>query len=197
MKRKLVLLVTLAALFVFGATLVRAFFYAPDSEVTAPQAGGSASIDETPEANQPARLVVPSRGIDAHIQYVGVGKSGNMAVPTNFQDVGWYRYGTVPGQIGSAVIDGHVDNALGLPGVFKDLGKLKEGESVYIETKGGSRIRFVVTGIETYGYKEVPAQLLFGRADARRLNLITCGGSWIKTDKTYSERIVVYTELAS
>jgi sortase A len=195
MKRKLVILVTLAAFFVFGATMVRALLYAPESEVPAPGMAEDAPIEDVPESSHPDRLIIPRLDIDTDIQYVGVTASGNMGVPSNFTDVGWYKYGTVPGQRGSAVIDGHVDNGLGLAGVFKHLEDLDVGDDVFIETKGGSRLRFVVTEVATYGYKEVPGDMLFERADARRLNLITCGGSWIKAEKTYDERVVVYTVL--
>lgn len=195
MNRKIILIITLVAFFIFGATFVRAFLYMPESEVPAPALEGEAPIREVAEADQPARLIIPSLEIDAHIQYVGVGASGNMAVPNNYTDVGWYRYGPVPGQRGSAVIDGHVDNAVGLAGVFKDLGKIMPGASVFIETNNGSLIEFRVEDVVTYGYKDVPNELLFGRADKSRLNLITCAGSWIGSEETYDERVVVYTTL--
>lgn len=196
MKRTGITAITLTAFFIFGASLVRAIWYTPGSEIAVPQLEGRAPIDNVGEEAHPSRLIVPSLQIDAHIQYVGIAASGNMAVPNNYTDVGWYRYGTVPGQKGSAVIDGHVDNALGLAGVFKNLELIEAGEEIFVETKGGKKLRFIVTDVERYGYKEVPNHLLFGREDAGRLNLITCGGSWIKREKTYDERIVVYSVLA-
>ena len=120
-----------------------------------------------------------------------------MGVPSNFSDVAWYKYGTVPGQIGSAVIDGHVDNGLGFLGVFKRLGELRRGDDVYVETEEGSRIHFVVTAVEHYPYKSVPTEFIFNRTGSAYLNLITCGGNWIKTEKTYDERIVVFTRLVN
>lgn len=196
MKRKLVFLITLIALVTFGATLVNATWYSPESEVPVPLLEESAPLDSVSTTSQPMRLTVPSLEIDADIQYVGVTKDGNMGVPSNFIDVGWYKYGTIPGNYGSAVIDGHVDNAIGLAGVFKNLSSIQVGESVYVQTKGGEKLRFVVTEVVTYGYKDVPVEALFNRKDGRRLNLVTCGGSWIQTEKTYDERTVVYTVLA-
>ena len=196
MKRKLVFLITLVALVAFGGTLVSATWYAPESEVLVPLFEEGTSIDRVSTTSQPARLIVPSLEVDADIQYVGVTKDGNMGVPSNFADVGWYKYGTIPGRQGSAVIDGHVDNAIGLAGVFKNLSTMKVGESVYVQTKGGEKLRFIVTDVVTDGYKDVPVETLFNRKDARRLNLVTCGGSWIQTEKTYDERTVVYTVLA-
>lgn len=186
-------LVVLCALAVFTYTLARATVFAPDdSEVPAPD--GEASFEVTEE--QPARLEIPALGIDAHVKAVGVNAAGNMATPGNFTDVGWYQFGTVPGQIGSAVMDGHVDNGLALPGVFKRLADLKKGDSIYVVTKEGTRLRFVVEEVVSYPYDAVPLELLFNRRDDRRLNLVTCAGSWLRSDRTYDQRLVVYAKLA-
>lgn len=184
--------VTFLALIIFGATLVRAVFYAPTESDLKPSVGVEQT---TPPSEHPARLQIPVLGIDADVQHVGVNENGNMGVPSNYTDVAWYKYGTVPGQIGSAVIDGHVDNGLGLSGVFKHLGDLKPGDDVYIVTKEGAKLHFKVSSIATYPYKSVPAELLFSRKDGAWLNLITCGGKWVKSDKTYNQRIVVFTKL--
>src|SRR6185503_17165796 len=108
----------------------------------------------------------------------------NMGTPSNFTDVAWYKYGTVPGQVGSAVIDGHVDNGLALAGVFKHLTDIKNGADVYVITKEGTKIHFVVQDIQSYPYKSVPTTLLFNQKDRARLNLVTCAGTWVPGDKT-------------
>jgi sortase (surface protein transpeptidase) len=144
----------------------------------------------------PEQLRIPILGIDALVQHVGLTKSGKMAVPTNFTDVGWYRYGTAPGFVGSAVIDGHVDNGLRLPGVFKKLNGLAVGDEIFVRTAAGAELRFVVQEVAVYGYKEVPTEVLFNRADTARLNLVTCDGAWVAGEKTYDKRLVVYAVLA-
>lgn len=193
--RTAVIFITFCALFIFGLTLVQSF-YSPASEVTVPNTGQELPTIPEGDAGAPSRLIIPDIKVDAHVQHVGIGRTGNMAVPTNYSDVGWYRYGTVPGQVGSAVVDGHVDNAFGLAGVFKDLAELREGDDVYVETKDGTRLRFVVEEVVTYDYKSVPPEKLFERTDGRRLNLITCGGTWLPREESYDKRIVVYTRLA-
>src|SRR5262249_51609088 len=125
-------IITLAAVVIFAWTAVHALFYAPD-ETFAPS--GAAVV--APTSSDPARLIIPSLSIDANVQYVGVKKDGSMGTPDNFTDVAWYRYGTIPGQLGSAVIDGHVDNGLALAGVFKHLQDIKVGDDVYVGTKDG------------------------------------------------------------
>lgn len=197
MKRGVIAAITLIAIVVFFYTLANAVYYAPESELVIPASiASSTPAATTPPEEQPARLTIPSLDIDADVQYVGVTTSGNMGIPSNFTDVAWYKYGTIPGQVGSAVIDGHVDNGLRLAGVFKELAGIKPGADVYVTTKEGTKIHFVVESVETYDYKSVPTTLLFNRKDKARLNLVTCGGAWIRGEKTYDERVIVYTVLA-
>jgi hypothetical protein len=54
-----------------------------------------------------------------------------------------------------------------------------------------------VVEIEIYPYKDAPKEKIFAQNDMARLNLITCDGTWVKADKTYDERLVVYTKLVS
>jgi len=184
----------LAALFFF-ATLLRTAAFAPELEIDVPEAEQNAPLAKLPTGKGPETLEIPKIGVDAAIQRVGINTKGNMGVPSNFSDVAWYKYGTVPGEEGSAVIDGHVDNGLGLAGVFKNLGKLEKGDDVYVLNKEGARVHFKVTEVRSYHYKEVPTERIFSAKGGAYLNLITCGGTWIKNEKTYDERIVVYTEL--
>lgn len=189
------LVVTLAAVFVFIDTVTGALWYSPDTEVPAPERG--VPEEHALPEDEPARLRVPKLGIDAFVQYVGVNAKGNMAAPSNFADVGWYKYGAVPGFVGSAVVTGHVDNGLGLPGVFKKLDEMKIGDDIYVENKNGTELHFRVVEIQKYPYTLVPLKVLFSRNDLPRLNLITCSGKWLQSERSYDERLVVYAELAS
>ena len=197
MKRRwLTLFVALATIFgtvIFATTSVETFWYTSDTEVIPPIE--EIETREVLPGDHPAGLRIPALGIDAHVQEVGVNTLGNMAAPNNFTDVGWYKYGTPPGFVGSAVITGHVDNALALPGVFKHLDELKIGDDIYVEKKDGTELHFKVTEIQEYPYKNVPLKTLFSRSDLPRLNLITCGGTWVPGERSYDERLVVYSEL--
>jgi len=189
----LVLTIILAA-GIFAWTATHALFYASDSGLPAP---AQAEPLTAATSSLPSLLIIPSLNISAHVQYVGVNAQGNMRAPSNFTDVAWYELGTVPGQLGSSVIDGHVDNGLGLDGVFKHLDELKVGDDVYIQMQNGGKLHFVVSDIETYQYQDVPLQMLFSRSDAARLNLITCEGTWVPSGDTYDHRIVIYTKLVN
>lgn len=194
--RIILVLIVVAAVGVFVATLVHALWYAPESSIYVPEKIIAPSHTPLPE-EQPERLIIPKLEIDADVQYVGVTAAGAMGVPNNFSDVAWYKYGTAPGFEGSAVIDGHLDNGLGLAAVFKRLGELKAGDDVYVRQKGGTTLHFVVRSVEQYDRTDVPVEDIFNRTGGAYLNLITCEGRWIRTDKTYDQRLVVYTELAA
>ncbi len=189
-KLTLVAAITVVAACVFVGTAVRAVFYAPEPEF---QLQDTSFYME--ESSVPLRLTIPSLSIDADVERVGINIKGNMAAPSSYADVGWYKYGTVPGEKGSAVIAGHLNNGLGLNGVFMNLDQIEVGDDIIVETKGGESLRFEVTKIATYAHTEVPTEELFTKDDTARLNLITCEGGWVQSEKTYEERLVVYSVL--
>lgn len=145
----------------------------------------------------PMRLIIPAIGVDAAIQSVGLfwNGDGSMGIPTNFTDVAWYNGGPIPGAPGSAVIDGHLDGRNVREAVFYNLGNLKPGDLVEVLDASGTPWRFQVVRLTSYDYNTPTNDIFGGDASTTRLNLITCAGSWIKSQKIYSKRIVVFTEL--
>lgn len=144
---------------------------------------------------EPTRLLIPAIGVDAAIQSVGLTKKGDMGIPTNFKDVAWYNKGALPGMPGSAVIAGHLDGKNVPKAVFYDLQKLKLGDLVEVADQKGIILRFEVIDKQIYDYNASTTLIFSGDASKVRLNLITCAGSWIKSEKLYNKRIVVFTEL--
>ncbi len=198
-KHTLAILAIVAGCIVFSVTLVRAVWYAPEEGVFSvptffsPFSSTTKAVS-TPDS-WPVRLSIPSLGVAANVQAVGVGKTGNMAVPTNYTDVAWYKGGTSPGHIGSAVFDGHVDNGFGLDGVFKHLGDIAIGAHILVTTKDGTTYTYGVDRTEAYPYDAVPTDTIFHSDDAAHLVIITCDGVWISGKKTYDHRLVVYATL--
>lgn len=141
----------------------------------------------------PVRLIIPSINVDAGIQYVGVTSKGDMEVPSNITDVGWFNLGPRPGETGSAVISGHFNGENGEAGVFIDLYMLKKGNKLYIKDDKGITTSFEVQESRIYypGY----AEEVFSSNDTARLNLVTCDGVWDGTIKSYSKRLVVFAEI--
>lgn len=141
----------------------------------------------------PVRLRIPAINVNAHIQYVGVTSAGGMDVPSTPADVGWFKLGSRPGEMGSAVISGHLDGENGEAGVFTNLHKLKKGDKLHIEDSKGKSIAFVVRDSRIYdpGY----ADEVFSRNDGIYLNLVTCDGVWDGSKKSYSKRLVVFADI--
>lgn len=141
------------------------------------------------------RLVIPTIGVNAAIQKVGVTQKGEMEVPRNAGEVGWFEFGARPGEKGSAVIAGHFDGENGEAGVFFNLYKLKKGDKLFVEDSGGVSVAFVV--LESRLYNPGYADDVFSRNDGFFLNIITCDGVWDGTKKSFSKRLVVFTEKLS
>lgn len=175
----------------FLAVLIFGLIIAPDSGIRAPEGVSPVAATST----DPARLRIPSLSIDTAVEFVGLTLRGTMGAPFSYTHVGWWGYGVAPGHMGSAVIDGHVDNGFGLPGVFARLRDIKLGDDVIVETRGGAQLYFTVTGIQVFEQDKAPVDLIFGQSDKARLNLITCEGRWDRAANTYAKRLVVFTEL--
>jgi LPXTG-site transpeptidase (sortase) family protein len=142
----------------------------------------------------PVRLLIPKINIDAAIESLGVLPDGSMDAPAGALDVAWLDLGTRPGQIGSAVIDGHSGYKNNKPAVFDDLSKLHKGDEIQVKDKEGATITFRVNKIKSYGANETLPSV-FGSTDGlAHLNLITCDGTWNPTAQTHSSRLVVFAD---
>ncbi len=186
MKKFLIKSAVILAVCVFSVVLFRTLYYIPSDEIPLPEKNVSASVS----GEHPISLSIPKISVDTKIQEVGITQKGNMATPNNFMDVGWYKFGTVPGDIGSAVIAGHVNNELGLSAVFSKLGELKEGDDIYVTMEKDKQLHFKVTKSKTYDF-DASGEEVFSEDDAKLLKLVTCTGSWIEKFKTHDERLVV------
>jgi LPXTG-site transpeptidase (sortase) family protein len=140
-------------------------------------------------------LKIPTINVDALIESMGVTSDGAMEAPSGAQDVGWYAFGPLPGDKGTAVIDGHYGHwKNGDKSVFNDLNKLIPGDKIYVEDENGVINTFVVRELRTYN-PEADASNVFASNDGKsHLNIIACAGIWNEAQKTYSNRLVVFTD---
>jgi sortase (surface protein transpeptidase) len=146
-------------------------------------------------AGAPERLLIPTLEVDASVMAVSVDDEGNMAAPETAWDTTWYAPGPRPGELGSAVISGHVDFAGVGPAVFWWLRSLSAGDAVWVIGHNGSYRRFVVEEIAVYRLDQVPLVRIFATNDGIRLNLVTCAGNFDPVSRNYDQRVVVYTRL--
>lgn len=141
----------------------------------------------------PLRLVIPQIGLDAPIKAVGQDEHGAMIAPTTADEVTWYNQGARPGEVGNAVIAGHLDRADGVPAIFGAIDHLAAGDDVIIQARAGQRHHFVVIDVVAYPFDRAPLAEIFGFTLHRQLNLVTCDGLWDSRHQRYAKRLVVYT----
>jgi sortase A len=148
----------------------------------------------TVSKSYPIRIKIPKIHVDAAIENIGITQGGAMDVPGSIMDGGWYKYGSVPGNIGSAVIDGHIDGKNGEAGVFALLHLLGKGDNIYIVDNKGKSIFFIVSKTRMFNLKEDTSGI-FNQTDGRHLNLITCSGTWDNSQQFYTKRLVVFADI--
>lgn len=142
----------------------------------------------------PVRLKIPGINVDVNLEYVGVTEAGAMDMPKSLDKVAWFEPGVRPGDFGSAVIAGHFGKKNNKVSAFDNLNKLVKGDRIYIEDDKGMLTPFVVSGIKLYNPNANTADVFISNDGKAHLNLITCGGVWNSVAKSYSERLVVFTD---
>lgn len=145
-------------------------------------------------ARWPRSIRIDAIGVDAPVDPVGLETDGSMQVPTRGERVGWYQRGSVPGQPGTAALTAHVDTRRGGQGAFIRLNELRPGDTVEIVDASDTRTQWRVTGRERRAKEDLPADTLFARNGPPRLVLITCGGAFDASARSYADNVLVYAE---
>ncbi|MFG3132583.1 class F sortase [Streptomyces tendae] len=143
----------------------------------------------------PDRVRIPAIGVDAPLTGLGLTGTGSLDVPPAEKKnlAGWYEAGTTPGETGTAIVAGHVDNAEG-PAVFYRLGALKKGAEIEIDRRDGGVAVFAVDAVEVYAADAFPDEKVYGAADRPELRVITCGGPYSRSTG-YQGNVVVFAHL--
>lgn len=147
-------------------------------------------------SSAPIEVLIPALGVDAPVTTVGPDPDGGVgAPPPEYKNLaGWYTGAPTPGEQGTAVIDGHVDNMQG-PAVFYGLGALHKGNQVDVVRSDGSTAVFTIYGIEVFAKNAFPGERVYGDTGKPELRVITCGGGFTK--KTgYAGNVVVFARLS-
>ncbi len=144
----------------------------------------------------PLTLQIPAIGLSVSLGTLGLNPDGTVQVPANTVQPDWFRLGPTPGQVGSAVILGHVDNYLG-PGVFFQLRTLAAGDQIGVGLSDGDTAQFTVDSVAMYSKQQFPAQRVYGSHGSSELQLVTCGGVFDHQTGSYLSNIVVYSSLSS
>lgn len=143
----------------------------------------------------PMRLEITSIDVDTVIRSAGLTADGDMDISDNPDEVAWYQLGTKPGQQGSAVIAGHYGWRDGQGAVFNNLHMLGAGDKVSTYDDKGLITTFIVRETRKYD-PAADATGVFRSTDGGvHLNLITCDGTWVRSEDSYTDRLVVFTDL--
>jgi hypothetical protein len=144
-------------------------------------------------SGEPTRLRVPAIGVDTRLELLRLDKHGELETPQDFGRAGWFAGGAAPGDVGPAVIAGHVNNRNG-PAVFARLHELTPGVVVEVD-RGGQTVRFHVVAVDRYPKDAFPTEKVYGPTPDAELRLITCGGDFNAARRSYVDNVVVYAVL--
>ncbi|MFI6446105.1 class F sortase [Kitasatospora sp. NPDC050543] len=163
----------------------------------AAQALGFAPVSTVPPLgpSAPTRIRIPAVRLDAPVTGLGLDSEGHLQPPpaAEVNLAGWYRDGATPGQRGTAIMAGHVDNQRG-PAVFYHLGALRRGDQVEVVRQDRATAVYQIYAIEVYDKKHFPDAKVYGRAADAQLRLITCGGDFSEKNG-YGGNVVAYAYL--
>jgi LPXTG-site transpeptidase (sortase) family protein len=139
----------------------------------------------------PKYITLPTINSGGYIQKVGVDQHQAVAVPNNIYMGGWFSQTVLPGAPGLSVIDGHVNGRVADAGIFKNLSKLKKGDQLSVEFGDSHKRSFVIEKVVSVKTAAAPS-VLFSQEPGitSQLNLITCGGSYVRTEHQYNQRVI-------
>jgi hypothetical protein len=144
-----------------------------------------------PVAAPPVSLTIPAIGVHARLTRLGLTPRGTLQVPTSPWIPGWYAGGPRPGEVGPAIIAGHIDSLTG-PGVFFRLRLLRPGDLVFVRRADGTAAVFRVSAERMYAKDRFPTAEVYGPTPDAELRLITCGGTFDTATGSYLSNVVVY-----
>ncbi|MFD8424818.1 class F sortase [Streptomyces sp. NPDC059466] len=142
------------------------------------------------------RVRIPAIRVDAPVVPVGLDTDGWVGAPPPDDPnlAGWFTGAVSPGEKGTSVVVGHVDNARG-PAVFYGLGALKKGNRVEILRKDGKTATFEIYDIQVFQKSAFPGDRVYGSKGTPELRVITCGGGFSEANG-YDGNVVVFARLA-
>jgi len=184
-------LVAVAASAVAGATvlLTPAVSGEPPALLRPPAAAPGPAAVAAPA--RPVAVSIPALSVAGPLEeLVADPATGELAAPHDPARAGWYAAGVVPGDQGPAVIGGHVDSRSG-PGVFFRLRTLRPGDLVDVTRSDGRTVRFSVIAVALYPKDRFPTEAVYGPTSGPELRLVTCGGTFDRSARSYDDNVVV------
>ncbi|GAA4905230.1 sortase family protein [Actinomycetospora succinea] len=146
-------------------------------------------------ASTPTRVTVPSISAESDLVATGLKEDGSLAVPPVSQPMqaSWFDQSPSPGEVGPSVILGHV-NGGGQPGIFANLKDVVAGAQVFVDRGDGQRAVFEVSRVETIPKDSFPTDAVYNDTANPQLRLITCGGDYDRSARSYLSNVIVYAD---
>jgi hypothetical protein len=143
----------------------------------------------------PVHLSSAAIGVSTDLMRLGLLADGSLQPPARWAQAGWYADGIVPGQVGPAVIVGHIDSTNG-PAVFYRLGELRAGSPITVTLRNHAVLRFVVDRMQRFRKSRFPTTTVYGPTPDPELRLVTCTGRFDRQARSYVDNLVVSAHLA-
>lgn len=166
-----------------------------------PPASGTTTSPPAPTLAAPARVdpaevVIPKIGARSTLVPLGLNPDETIEVPPVEQPMqaGWYVHARAPGEPGPAIILGHVDGN-SQPGIFLRLKELAPGDGIDVTRADGSTVRFAVVRVDQVPKERFPTDAVYGDTPDPVLRLITCGGVFDRSARSYQDNVIVYAKL--
>ena len=144
----------------------------------------------------PVRVRIPAIGVDSGLESLGVDGTGRLTAPGDWNTAGWFSGGVVPGDVGPAIIAGHIDSPTG-PAVFLRLGDLATGDEILVTLSDGEELTFAVTAHRQTAKAQFPTSEVYSNVPVPELRLITCAGAFDSGVGHYTDNLIVYATLRS
>jgi hypothetical protein len=161
--------------------------------------GPAAPKEPSLRRSAPVSVAIPVIGVRSTLLRLGLNPDGTIQVPdlsTSADEAAWYKNSVTPGQIGTSVIEGHVDSQVG-PAVFFRLGALHPGNHIDVTLADGMTAVFRVTGVREYAKADFPTEMIYGQTNYASLRVVTCGGTFDYATGHYLSSVVVFASLVS
>jgi hypothetical protein len=146
----------------------------------------------------PVRVTIPKIGAESSLVPLGLDADGALQVPSVNEpwQAGWFTGAPTPGEVGPAVIAGHVDGRK-MKGIFFRLRELAAGDVVLVARADGTTATFVVSEKQQVAKSRFPTERVYGDTPGPELRLITCGGAFDRPNRNYLDNINIYAKLKS
>ena len=162
---------------------------------------GPNPVDAISGGDVPVGLDIPTLGLSTG-DFMRLGLNPNHTVQTPplsaVARVGWLCPAgkapcgaPMPGEPGPAVLIGHVDGNHVL-GVFAKVNQLQPGDLIVVRRANGTQVNFAVTQVAYADKDSFPTQAVYGATDAPELRLITCGGPFDPSKRSYTQNVIVF-----